>query len=182
MRGGRQNIAMLATLKLIQSLVGTLHSDGSPHQIAAGVALGAALGLTPLMSAHNAVVLALLVLLNVSFGAGMLGWALFAPLGFLLDPAFDRVGRALLLDTPALTPLWTSWYNTPGVPYTNFNNTVVLGSVVGWLALFLPIFLAVRFAVIGYRATLGERVRRSRLYRAVTYSKAYNVYRWFRPE
>ena len=26
-------------------------------------------------------------------------------------------------------------YNTPLVPYTSFNNTVVLGSVVGWLGL-----------------------------------------------
>ena len=72
--------------------------------------------------------------------------------------------------------------NTPLLPYTNFNNSVVLGSVVGWIVLFVPIWVAARYAVIGYRATLGERVRRSRVYRAITYSRAYNVYRWFRPE
>src|ERR687895_889726 len=102
---------MLALLKVIQSLVRTLHSDGTPGQIAAGVALGAALGLTPLMSLHNLAILALLLVLNVSFGAGLLGWAVFAPAGFVMDPVFDRLGRALLLETPALTPLWTSWYN-----------------------------------------------------------------------
>ena len=71
-------------------------------------------------------------------------------------------------------------YNTL-VPYTNFNNTVVLGSVVGWLALAVPIFAA-RWAVARYRATIGERVQRSKFYQAITASKAYNIYRLFRPE
>lgn len=173
---------MLALLKTLQSLIKELHSDGTPMQIALGAALGAALGLTPIANVHNAVVLALLLILNVSFGAGMLAWGLFVPLGFILDPLFDRIGHKLLMETPALTPMWTSWFNAPLVPYTNFNNTVVLGSVVGWLVLFVPIALLVRFLVVRYRATYGERVRRSRFYKAVTASQAYNVYRWFTPE
>ena len=173
---------MLAILKTLQSLIKELHSDGTPMQIALGAALGAALGLTPIANVHNAIVLALLLVLNVSFGAGMLAWGLFVPLGFILDPLFDRIGHRLLLETPALTPMWTSWFNAPLVPYTNFNNTVVLGSVVGWLVLFVPIVLLVRFLVLRYRATYGERVRRSKFYKAVTASQAYNVYRWFTPE
>ncbi len=172
---------MLALLKLVQSIIKTLHSDGTPSQVAAGLTLGAALGLTPLMNAHNLLVVALLVLLNVSFGAGMLGWVLFVPVGFLLDPAFDALGRRLLYD-PGLTAWWTAWYNTPLVPYTNFNNTVVLGSVAGWVLLAVPIYFLARFGIVRYRATIGERVRRSRFYQAVTASKVYNVYRLFRPE
>ncbi len=173
---------MLTLLKLLQSLFKTLHSDGTPGQVAAGMALGAALGLTPLINVHNLVIIALILVLNVSFGGALLGWALFAPFGFLLDPVFDRVGRQLLLDTPSLQPVWTSWFNTPVVPYTNFNNSIVLGSFLVWLALFLPIFFAARYAVSRYRATLGERVRRSRFYNAITASRAYNVYTWFRPD
>jgi uncharacterized protein (TIGR03546 family) len=173
---------MLAILKLLQSLIKELHSDGTPLQIALGAALGAALGLTPIANVHNVVIIALLLILNVSFGAGMLAWALFVPIGFILDPLFDRIGHWLLVDSPALTPIWTSWFNAPLVPYTNFNNSVVLGSVVGWLVLFAPIVLLVRFLVERYRATYGERVRRSRFYKAVTASQAYNVYRWFSPE
>jgi uncharacterized protein (TIGR03546 family) len=146
------------------------------------MALGAALGLTPLMNVHNLVILALILVLNVSFGGALLGWALFAPFGFLLDPVFDRAGRQLLLDTPSLQPMWTSWFNAPVIPYTNFNNSIVLGSFIVWLALSLPIFFAARYGVSRYRATLGERVRRSRFYNAVTASKAYNVYTWFRPD
>jgi uncharacterized protein (TIGR03546 family) len=171
---------MLTLLKLIQSIIKTLHSEGTPGQVAAGMALGAALGLTPLMNVHNLIIFSLIVLLNVSFGGGMLGWALFVPLGFLLDPVFDRIG-ASLLQAPSLRSLWTSWYNTPLVPYTNFNNTVVLGSVVGWLVLAVPIFFAARWGIARYRATIGERVRQSRFYKAVTASQVYNWYKLFRP-
>ena len=169
-------------LKLVQSLIKALHSEGTPGQLAAGLALGSILGLTPLWNLHNAIVFTLIVVLNVSFPGALLGWALFVPVGFLLDPAFDWIGRTLLLETPALRPLWTALYNAPVVPLTSFNNTVVLGSVVFALALWLPLFFASRWGVVRYRATVAERLKRSALYRMVTASKLYNLYRLFRPE
>lgn len=69
------------SIKLVQSLVKSLHSEGSPTQVALGIGLGACLGLTPLMTLHNLVVFAAIVLLNVSFAGGMLGWLLFTPIG-----------------------------------------------------------------------------------------------------
>ncbi len=172
---------MLTIVNLLQSLVKALHSEGTPGQLAFGIALGSILGLTPLVSLHNAVIFALIVMLNVSFAGGMLGWAVFVPIGFLLDPLFDWVGHTLLF-TPSLTPLWTSLYNMPVVPLTNFNNTVTLGSLVFSALFFLPLFFTARWAVTRYRATIGERVRQSKWYRALTASKLYNVYRLFRPE
>ena len=172
---------MLAILKLLQSIFATLHSEGTPRQVAAGMALGAALGLTPLVNPHNLIVLLALCIFNVSFGGGMLGWALTVPVGFALDPLFDRIGNALLM-SPGLRPMWTAWYNTPGVAFTNFNNPVVLGSVVSWLVLLVPLYLLGRWGIAHYRATWGQRVMQSRWYKAVAASKAYNIYRWFKPE
>ena len=171
---------MLALLKLIQSLIKTLHSAGTPGQVAAGMALGSALGLTPLVELHNLVIFSLLVLLNVSFGGGMLGWMLFVPVGFLLDPLFNKIGLSLLT-APSLRPMWTVWTNTPILPFTEFNNSVVLGSFVSWLVLAIPIFFAARYGVTRYRATIGERVKQSKFYKAVTASQVYNVYKMFRP-
>jgi uncharacterized protein (TIGR03546 family) len=171
---------MFALIKLIQSLFGALHSEGTPGQLALGIALGSIMGLTPFLNIHNAVVFALIVLLNVSFAGGMLGWALFVPVGFLLDPLFDWIGHSLLF-AESLRGMWTSLYNTPVIPLTNFNNTVVLGSLVFALLFFVPLFLATRWAVVRYRATVGERVRQSKWYRAIMASKVYNVYRMFQP-
>lgn len=171
---------MLAILKLLRSLVKTLHSDGAPGQIAFGLALGAALGLTPIANVHNLVVLLLLFVFNVSFASGMLGWAVFVPVGFALDPLFDRVGRWLLLDMPALRPLWTAMENVPGLGLTSFNNSVVLGSVVVWLVLFLPIYFGARVGVVRYRASVAEKWRQSKAYKTLQASRIYNVYSFFR--
>lgn len=172
---------MLTLLKLLQSLFKTLHSEGTPGQVAAGLMLGAGIGLTPLLSAHNLVLFAAIVLLNVSFGGGMLGMAVFTPLGFLLDPLFDRIGAALL-NAPGLREFWTSLYNIPLVPFTNFNNTVTLGSFVFWLVTAIPIYFLGKWAIARYRATYGERVMQSKFMRGLKASKVYNVYSWFRPE
>lgn len=172
---------MLTILKLLQSLFRTLHSEGTPGQVAAGIMLGAGIGLTPLLNAHNLLLFAAIVLLNVSFGGGMLGMALFTPLGFLLDPLFDRIGLALL-NAPGLSGLWTDWYNIPLVPYTNFNNSITLGSFMFWLGAAVPIYLLARIGIARYRATYGARVLNSKFMKGLKASKVYNVYSWFRPE
>jgi uncharacterized protein (TIGR03546 family) len=172
---------MLALIKLLQQLVKTLNSEGTPGQVAAGLALGAALGLTPLMNLHNLVILAAAMVLNVSFPGAMLGWALAIPLGFALDPLFDAIGRALLLGTPALVPLWTRLANTPVVPLTNFNNTIVLGSFLSWLVLALPIYVLGRWAVARYRAVIYPRLIKTKAFHALNASKLYNLYKLFRP-
>src|SRR5436309_9698780 len=52
---------------------------------------------------------------------------------------------------------------------------------VGWLLLTVPIFFAARYGVAKYRATIGERVRQSKAYKALTASQVYNIYKMFRP-
>ncbi|HET9426082.1 MAG TPA: TIGR03546 family protein [Gemmatimonadaceae bacterium] len=172
---------MIAILKFLHSLAKTLHSDGTPGQIAGGIALGAALGLTPLMNLHNALVVVALCVINVSFGAGLLGMALFAPLGFMLDPIFDRIGLYLLTGVPSLRPLFTWIDGQPIIAFSNLTNTVVLGSLVSWVILFVPIFIAFRIAVIRYRVSIGEWFMRTRLYHALAATKIFDVYSWFRP-
>ncbi len=172
---------MLMLLKLLQQLIKTLNSEGTPGQIAAGMALGAVLGLTPLVNLHNLVMLGVIMVLNVSFPGAMLGWALAIPVGFALDPLFDWLGRTLLLGTPALTPLWTALANTPVVPLTNFNNTVVLGSFVAWAVLAIPIYFLARGGVDRYRSRIYARLKETRVFQALTASQLYNFYRLFRP-
>ncbi len=163
-------------LKLIQQLVAALNSEGTPGQVAAGIALGAVFGLTPLMNLHNLVLFGLALILNVSMAGVFLGWAVFVPVGFALDPLFNAVGAALL-GAPSLRGLWTTLYNVPVVPFTNFNNTVVLGSFVVWLVAFVPLFFLFRWLVARYRATVYERLKKMRFFQVITASKLFTTYR-----
>lgn len=167
-------------LKFIQSLFKALNSEGTPGQVAAGIALGTVFGLTPLVSLHNLVFLGVAMLTTVSFPGVMLGWAIAIPFGFALDPLFDAVGHALLT-ADALTALWTWVVNTPVLALFRFNNTIVLGSVVVWLALYVPLFFLFRALVARYRTTIYARLEKTRLFKAVKASKVWNLYQLFRP-
>ncbi|MDH5234391.1 MAG: TIGR03546 family protein [Gemmatimonadota bacterium] len=167
-------------LKFLQTMISALNSEGTPGQIAAGMALGLCFGLTPLVSLHNVLVLAVAMLTTVSFPGVMLGWAIAVPVGFMLDPLFDRVGM-VLLTTDALTPLFVWIVNTPVVSLSRLNNTIVLGSLVSWLVLLVPSYVLFRFLVARYRRDLYARLERSRAFQVVKASKIWNVYQLFRP-
>lgn len=167
-------------LGLLQSMVKALNSEGRPGQVAAGIALGACLGLTPLMNIHNLAIVLLAMILDVSLAGFSLGWTVFVPAGFLLDPLFDRIGTALL-GAPSLTPLWTKMANMPVVSLSNFNNTIVLGSVVFWVVAWLPIYFLAKWSVVRYRASVYERLKRLRFFKALEASNVYKFYTWFRP-
>jgi uncharacterized protein (TIGR03546 family) len=56
----------------------------------------------------------------------------------LADSLFDQVG-GFVLSIPALQGLWIELSNQPFVPWTNFSNTIVMGSFVTGLALLWPV-------------------------------------------
>lgn len=168
-------------VRLLQRLFRALNSDGTPGQVAAGVTLGAAIGLTPVMSLHNLVFVVLIFLLNVSIPGALLGWVFFGGAAFVLDPVFDRVGTGLLLSEGGLQGVWATVYNAPVLAFTNLTNSIVLGSLIGWLVLSLPIFFGARWAIARYREKVYARYRDARAFKAIRASKIYNLYRTFRP-
>lgn len=172
---------MYTIIKLVQGLVKALNSEGTPGQVAAGIAVGACLGLSPLLSLHNLLVVGAILFFRVSVPGATLGWLIFTPVGFALDPIFDSIGTALLADTSALQGLWVFLYNAPLLALGNPTNTIVVGSLVVWIVAVVPIFFVMRWAVARYRSTIYARYKDAKLFRALRASKLYNFYRLFRP-
>ncbi len=150
-----------------------LNSEERPMQIGLGFALGSVIALTPFTSPHNLLVFLLICILNVSFSAALLAVVLMAPLGFMLDGAFDRLGHLLLIDLGGLTAFWTAFFNTPFVVFTRLNNTEVLGSLLGSLVLLMPIALLAAFLVQRYRTHWQVVILRSRFYQWFSMSRVY---------
>ena len=128
-------------------LVKVLTAADSPEQIALGFALGMLIGLVP---KDNLIAISLGVVLfssRANLGAAALAGFLFTWLGVWADPISHRIGLGLL-EFSALRPLWTWLYNFPLAPWTAFNNTVVLGSLILGLALFYPVFRLIEPGVI----------------------------------
>lgn len=167
-------------LKFLQQMFRALNSDGTPGQVGMGMAIGLAFGLTPLLSMHNLIILAVAMLTTVSFPGVMLGWAVAVPMGFLLDPLFDRVGMAILT-TDAAAPFFTWVVNTPVVALSGLNNSITLGSLVVWFVLILPSFFLFRALVARYRVHVLAYVQRWRIVQVLKTSKLWSVYEMFRP-
>jgi uncharacterized protein (TIGR03546 family) len=167
-------------LKIIFNLIKVLNGDGSPRQIAAGLALGALVGITPVASLHNLIVALVILMINVNVSAALFALAVFKIVSPLADPLFNRIGYALLVKADALKPLWTWMYNTPFLPWFNFNNTLTLGSLVSALVLLVPLYLIFVKLIVLYRAHIMERLNRLKIMQVIKASKIWNLYQTYK--
>lgn len=165
----------MITLKLLLKFINILNKAATSRAIAGGMAFGMIIGLTPKGSLHNLVVLVLILMLNVNAASAFFSAAVFTLFAFAGDPLFNKAGYALLT-APPLHPLWTALYNTPAMPWTNFNNTLVLGSLACALALFWPFYFAAGWAVRRYRTDVLAVVQKWRITQALKASKLYSLY------
>jgi len=163
-------------LHILKNFLQILRSGQTPRQIAAGFALGSILGLMPFFSLQSVALWLLVLVLDVNLSATILGLTLFALVAYIFDPLFHTLGYFLLVDVSGLRQMWTSLYNAPIAPLTRFNNTVVLGSFVAALLLFVPIYIAMRRFVLAYRAHLHTRVEQLKIYRIISKS---SIVRWY---
>lgn len=155
-------------LQIVTNFIKILREGQTPRQVAGGFALGSIVGFVPGFSLQGLLVWLVIFVLDVNLSAAFLAFTLFALLGVLLDPLFHQLGYLLLVDVEALKPLWTTLYNAPIAPLTRFNNTIVMGSLVSSLVLALPVYLGMKRFVVAYRATIGARIERTKLYQILS--------------
>ena len=117
--------------------------DATPRQMAFGLALGVLVGLVPKGNLLAIGLMMLLCSLRVNLGVGLATVFATSWAGMLLDPIAHRIGE-FLLKSDALKPLWETMYDTALLPWTDFNNTVVLGSFVLGAGAFLPLYFLSR--------------------------------------
>lgn len=171
---------MLTILKLTGKVLAVLNGEVSPRQIAAGFAWGAVIGLVPFSGVLPIILILLGFVININLVMMFVALGVFKVVGFFIDPIADVIGRALLVESAALHPVWTALYNAPIVPYTKFNNTVVLGSLVLGLALLVPLYFAGGAFVVGYRTRYREKINKLRIVQVAKASKVYGFYRTYR--
>ena len=166
---------MTLLLKQIFGLIKLLNSETGANQIAAGIAAGFLLGMTPFFSLQSILIFLCLFLFRVQIGAAFLSAFFFKFIAYLLDPAFDSVG-GIILQMPSLHGVFTDLYNMPIIPMTRFNNTVVMGSGVVSLLLSPFVFILSKLAVIKYRATVVARVKGTKFWHAL---QATSLFKWY---
>jgi uncharacterized protein (TIGR03546 family) len=163
-------------IKIIKSLITVLNSKVSPGEIAGGVALGAIIGLSPFVTLLSTTLFILMFFLKVNPGAVIVSMGLFALVGHFLDPIFDSLGYLVLVKAAYLTPFWTQLYNMPIVPFTRFNNTVVMGALISGLILYFPLYLISTRLVVSYREKLQPKIENMKI---VKFFKLSPLFQWY---
>jgi len=167
-------------LKLVANFIKILREGQTPAQVAGGFALGSILGLSPMLTLQGLLIWLVVLVLDVNLSAATFSLTLFALIAYIFDPIFHRLGYFLLMDIDSLKGLWTVLYNAPIAPLTRFNNTVVLGSLVSALFLFMPIYFGMKKFVVAYRATLGVRMQKMKIYQIISKSWIIQTYQRIR--
>lgn len=166
---------MSLILKQLFAFLKLLNSETGHNQIAAGIAAGFILGMTPTLSLQSLLVFICILIFRIQAGAAFLAAFFFAFIAWILDPVFHSIGENVL-SMPALAGLFTQLYNMPIVPLTRFNNTIVMGSGVTAIVLSPIIFWLSRVLILKYRITVVDRFKQTKFWKAV---KATSFYKWY---
>jgi len=163
-------------LTVFAKILKILNSETEPFQISLALCLAMIAGLTPVWRLHNLVVLLIVFVLRANLTTFMLAWIGFSGMAYVLDPLFHALGLQILT-SPSFQNLWTSLYNTSLGRLSNFNNSILMGSLVFSLALFVPLFLVSRLMIYRYREHLLSWIEKSRIVQALKASKFFHIYR-----
>jgi len=163
-------------LQFISKLIKVLRSGESPRLIAGGFAMGFVVGMTPLMTLQNVLIILTAILTRVNLASVFFAMFLFSFVAYIFDPIFHDVGFFLLAQIENIRPLWTIVYNWPIAPFTRFYNTVVMGSFSVALLLTYPVFLLAQKGIVAYRKSWGDKLDNSKFAKAI---KGSSLFKWY---
>jgi len=125
--------------ELWQAFTASVKGFDSPAQLALGVSLGLVIGLLPKDSLLPYAIGLIALLTNANLLTLVISGVAFSWLGPVADPLTHQIG-GWLLTLDSLDSVWVWLYQIPVVPWTRFQNTVVMGSLILGLLLSLPAY------------------------------------------
>jgi uncharacterized protein (TIGR03546 family) len=161
------------TIRLFQALQSNTH----PAEIALGAVLGLYFGLTPSNQTHLIILVLLFFFLRVNRAAALLVFPV-AKLIYLAGAwnFADRIGFALLTSPSIPAGVWSFVTHAPVLALLKLDHTLVLGGMLLASAAAVPVFLAVVWAVLAYRASFAEKVSRWNVLKAL---RGFALVKWF---
>lgn len=152
--------------KAVIEFLKSLNDNSHPGEIAHAASIGVMLGLLPKDNILWYILFVFFAFVRINkavYFLVILGITALAPIG---DMLFDSIGFSVLNFEP-LIPVYRQLLDIPFVAFTKFNNTVVMGSLVSGLVLYIPVYIFSRLLVRLWRKTLAPRIASSKIWVAV---------------
>ncbi|MBU1432715.1 TIGR03546 family protein [Myxococcota bacterium] len=162
-------------IKYIIKFIKILNSDEyTSGQLAASMTIGMIMGITPWFNAHHAVLIIFIIIFNVSFSISLFSMGIFSLIGAKFDNLFHHFGY-YILNLDQMKEVYSNWYNSP-IILTNFNNTVLAGSLVFSILMAPILFPVFLIAIKAYKKHVISRIRTSKIYKTLKESKLVTFY------
>ena len=152
--------------KALGKLILALNGNVKKSQIAAGIAWGVLLGLIPAGNLFWIVIFLVSFFFRHHHGAKLFGMAIMMIVSPLIAYQIHSFGEWILYIEP-LKPYFTTMYNMPFVPFTKFNNTLVMGGLVSGIILWIPVFALFMLLIPLYRDHVAVKIRNSKFIQTI---------------
>ncbi len=151
-------------LKYIIKLLKTLNSNSNPKEIAHAVALAFLLGILPKTNLLWYIIFIFCCFIRINKAAYGLFIIIFSLIAHLFDPLFDTLGF-YILNINQLESFYSFLIDIPFAGFTNFNNTIVMGSFISGLILYFPVFFITLKFIKLWRTKLAYKFKYSKLFK-----------------
>ena len=153
-------------ISYIVKLLKALNTNSHPGEIAHAVAIGVLLGFMPKDNALWYLLFVFFLFVRMNRGAFLLTILVASLFARFFDPQFDSLGYAVLTFS-SLKPVYAALLDIPFVAFTKFNNTIVAGSIVFSLILYIPVYIVIRIFTKSWRTYLAPALARSKFVQAL---------------
>lgn len=154
-------------LKALIKFFKALNQNSNPSEIANAVCCGMILGFMPKNNALWYIIAIFCFFLRIQKGSYIISTFLFSLLSPCLDFWFDFFGY-FILKLDFMQPVFVALMKIPLIGYTKFYNSIVMGSLLTSLILYIPMFFFVKFLIQLWRSYLVPVVRKTKLVKIVS--------------
>lgn len=141
----------------------SLNSNSNPGEIAHAVAIGTLLGLIPKDNLLWYMVFIFFLFVRINKAVYFLVILLLSLFVSRFDMFFDELGYTIL-SIESMAPIYGKLLDIPFVAFTKFNNTVVMGSLVSGLVLYIPVYIFARLFIWFWRRILSPKITSSKVW------------------
>ena len=163
-------------LQFAAKIIRVLREGASPKAIAGGFTFGFVIGLIPLFTLQNLILLVIAAIIRVNIATLGLGVLVFSFIAYVFDPVLHDVGYYFLTEIGFLQGFYIYLYNLPVAPLTRFNNTVVMGSMIIGIAASPFVFWLSKKGIEQYRSRWAEKVHNNRFIKFAKGTKVIQLY------
>lgn len=153
-------------LKPLVKLIQALSSNNEPGLIAHAFSLGMLLGFMPKDNLFWYILFVLIFFMRIQRTFFSLSIILGASLTVFLDPIFDDVGF-FILTQESFASTFTYLLSIPFVAFTEFNNTIVMGSFICGIVAYIPFYFIARLLILFWRKVIGRSVAQLKIVKTI---------------